>query len=361
VVREAVNDRVLDQRLKDETRHPDGGHVGALLDVNAQAICETPELQAEIELAELELIPQLRVVTFPGPQQAPQQVAEGCDQALGHLRLAADARLNGVEHVEERVGGELGAQGGEARARPIAPQLGAAQLERVVAPPDHRHCEQGQPETVGEQPGHRARDPYSPVTPGKYPEGLCGPGVQQTHDAVGDEHRPVHEERECECHRDLLRDAPSRRPPADARRGGIAKQQQRQHQRVLHYTVLPGEEDHDAGHLGDFDTHRLVVDDVAQRDVGPEEGDEQQQAGAGGESFPVLGPGSGPGRESGGDGDHVVIMAQECCASRSCRRWRGTDQPSAGTSAAFLGTTARSAPGAAGTARIRGNLRGGTA
>src|SRR4029077_2770396 len=104
VVGEAVDHRILDQRLQDQTRHPDRGHIGAVLHVHREAVREAADLQAEIELDELQLVAQLREVALPRLQQAPQQVAERGNQTRRDFGLTADARLNGVQDVEEGVG-----------------------------------------------------------------------------------------------------------------------------------------------------------------------------------------------------------------------------------------------------------------
>ena len=56
VAREPVHDRILDQRLQDEARHPCRRQRRGRRNVDAQPVSETPLLQLEVEAYELHLV-----------------------------------------------------------------------------------------------------------------------------------------------------------------------------------------------------------------------------------------------------------------------------------------------------------------
>ena len=100
--REAVLDRVLDQRLQDHARHDDVERVGMDLLLDAQLRAEAHDLDVQVFVDRLELFAQ-RDEVIGAPHQAAQQARELRDQHARRFRLRADERRDRRQRVEQEV------------------------------------------------------------------------------------------------------------------------------------------------------------------------------------------------------------------------------------------------------------------
>ena len=102
LARQAVLDRVLDQRLKDHARHDDVEGVGADLLVDLQLRAEPDHLDVEVLVDRLELLAQRHEMVGAAHQPA-QQTRQLGDQHAGGFRLGADQRRDRGQRVEQEV------------------------------------------------------------------------------------------------------------------------------------------------------------------------------------------------------------------------------------------------------------------
>jgi hypothetical protein len=115
MTRQPVHDRVFDDRLQDQTRHPDRRDRGRVGQHDADAIREAPLMQLQIEPRELQFVGEPRVIALAGFQKSPQQIRELHDHCLGAARVPLDVAADRVQQIEQRMRRQLHAQRREAR------------------------------------------------------------------------------------------------------------------------------------------------------------------------------------------------------------------------------------------------------
>jgi hypothetical protein len=114
---DAVLDRVLHQRLKEEVRDRDRHRVGLNADLDGQAIAEADPHDVDIALEQGELVGERHLFDLPAFEGEAQQVAEPRDHVVGRVDVAVHQRRDPVQRVEQEVRLQLHAQRFELRAR----------------------------------------------------------------------------------------------------------------------------------------------------------------------------------------------------------------------------------------------------
>ena len=102
LARQAVLDRVLDERLQDHARHDHVDGVGRNLLAHAQLRPEAHDLDVEVLVDRLELLPQ-RDEMLLAAQQTAQEAGQLVDQRSRRLWLRANQRRDRRERVEEEM------------------------------------------------------------------------------------------------------------------------------------------------------------------------------------------------------------------------------------------------------------------
>ena len=159
-----VLDRILDQRLEDERRHPGGAEVGGHVDPDVEALGEARFLDVEIELLELDLLGEGDVLARIEREARAEEGGEVDDHRLRFLVAPRhDQRGERVQGVEQEVRVDLVAKRPELRLLGVAlgaggPALGGSKpggrADRDVEARPGGEEEIPGDEAVGDQPEH---------------------------------------------------------------------------------------------------------------------------------------------------------------------------------------------------------------
>ncbi len=133
--RDAVLDRVLDERLQRERRNHAIERVGVEPLDDAQTVAEAQLLEREIVADESHLVGQRHVLARRAfdVEHVAQHVAEPLERVLGGLRIATNERGERVQRVEQKVRIELAAQRRELGVH--AQRIGAGDAGLLFAQP----------------------------------------------------------------------------------------------------------------------------------------------------------------------------------------------------------------------------------
>src|SRR5262249_41674287 len=126
--RDAVLDRVLDERLQDHPRHFAVERVGFDRHADSETILEARLFDVEVLLQELGLFLQRHLRLAAAIERDAEQIAQPADHSVGGIRIAVHERGNGVQRVEQEVRVQLRLERLEARLDDLRLELRGAQL-----------------------------------------------------------------------------------------------------------------------------------------------------------------------------------------------------------------------------------------
>ena len=121
--RDAVLDRVLDERLEQHRRHLRMGQAAVGVDGELQPPAEPRLLDVEIGAREGKLLIERRPLLVGSPQRVAEHFGELLDRRVGSRRIGVNERRNRVERVEQEMRIDLRAQRLELRAARLQPQF----------------------------------------------------------------------------------------------------------------------------------------------------------------------------------------------------------------------------------------------
>ena len=138
--RDAVLDRILDQRLEDERRHPDVAQRRRHVDRTRRRCLEARALDIQVRLDEVDLPAERGELAF-GAQDAAQQRGEPHQRLQRPRRRRLDQVADGRQRVEEEVRIDLRAQGAQLRFGGELAVVLLAELALVTFPRDAKRVD----------------------------------------------------------------------------------------------------------------------------------------------------------------------------------------------------------------------------
>ena len=126
--RDAVPDRVFDERLQQQVGHERTTRLGRRLDGETEAILKANAFEVQILLRERQLLVQADFLRRLGRKRSPQQIAQLSDHPFREAWIVAHERRDGVQGIEQKVRSQAGFDVRELRAREIHLEARRAQV-----------------------------------------------------------------------------------------------------------------------------------------------------------------------------------------------------------------------------------------
>src|SRR5205807_4057 len=101
--RDAVSNRVLDQRLEEQVRDERDARVRGDVELHRESVLESDALDLEIVAEDLELAREGNLLFGDAVERRAQQLAQLGNHSLGGRCVGMDERRDGVEGVEEEM------------------------------------------------------------------------------------------------------------------------------------------------------------------------------------------------------------------------------------------------------------------